>query len=81
MRNKSDRVETEHISTHRQLTVLSNFLFHKEWTTEAKGEHVDVSQRGQTSPSVSIITARQVSLSDPHSGLPFWIRGDAPLPL
>lgn len=44
-------------------------------------ELVGVSQRGHTSPSVSIIAARQVSLSDPHGEPPSWIRGDAPLPL
>ncbi len=44
-------------------------------------ELVGVSQRGQTSPSVSIIAARRVSLSDPYGEPPSRIRGDAPLPL
>lgn len=47
----------------------------------AISELVDVSQRGRTSPSVSITAARQVRLSDPYGELPSWIRGDAPLPL
>lgn len=58
-----------------------NLHFNLEMMTGANSELVDVSQRGQTSPSVSIIAARQVSLSHPHGGLPSWIRGDAPLPL
>lgn len=58
-----------------------NLHFNLEMMTGANIELVDVSQRGQTSPSVSIIAARQVSLSHPHGGLPSWIRGDAPLPL
>ena len=61
--------------------LFPNFHFNQELMTRANSELVDVSQRGQTSPSVSIIAARQVSLSDPHGGPPFWIRGDAPLPL
>lgn len=58
-----------------------NLHFNPEMMTGANSELVDVSQRGQTSPSVSIIAARQVSLSHPHGEPPSWIRGDAPLPL
>lgn len=38
------------------------------------------SQRGRTSPGVSIIAARRVTLSRPDGGLPARIGGDAPLP-
>lgn len=58
-----------------------NRHFNPEMMTGANIELVDVSQRGQTSPSVSIIAARQVSLSDPHGEPPSWIRGDSPPPL
>lgn len=58
-----------------------NLHFNLEMMTGANRELVDVSQRGHTSPSVSIIAARQVSLSHPRGELPSWIRGDAPLPL
>lgn len=49
--------------------------------TRANAEPVEVSQRGHPGPSVSIIAARQVTLSHPHGGLPSRIRGDAPLAL
>lgn len=61
--------------------LFPNLHFNPEMMTRANSELVDVSQRGQTSPSVSIIAARQVSLSDPHGEPPSRIRGDAPLPL
>lgn len=60
--------------------LFPNLHFNGELMAGANSELVDVSQRGHTSPSVSIIAARQVSLSDPHGEPPFWIRGDAPLP-
>ncbi len=61
--------------------LFPNLHFNPEMMTRANSELVDVSQKGQTSPSVSIIAARQVSLLDPHGEPPFWIRGDTSLPL